>query len=84
MGVGWGWRRHSRAVQQSFAQPSTISLHKHSPNPYPAACRAVGKQLAADRAKVTKSKGCVVHSAKSIPVGRIYARVLPGPAAEHF
>lgn len=116
-GRGVGWGRHSRAVQQSFAQPSTISLQKHrsvevqsgnvrtliplrmtltwccskgllaqhmlglgsnSQNPFPAACRAVGKQLAAGRAKVTKSKGCVVHSAKSISVGRISARVLPG------
>lgn len=114
--VGWG--RHSRAVQQSFAQPSTNSLQKHrsvevqssgnvrtliplhmtltwccsksllaqhmlglgsnSQNPFPAACRAVGKQLAADGAKVTKSMGCVVQSAKNISVGRISAKVLPG------
>jgi len=54
---------------------------------FPAACSEIGKQLAADRAKVTKSKCTVVHSVKSIPVDSIswFCKVSKtGLAAEQF
>lgn len=64
-----------------------LGLGSNTSYQFPAARGDTGKQLAADRAKVTKSKWPVEHSVKSIPVGSVswFCKVSKtGLAAEQF